>query len=110
MKKVFPILREALPITVMICFIPIVTDDIVLTVIYLGIIGATFTFRYEKRDWVFLVFGFFIMSVSEYFFVHTGVETFERRSLLRCMPLWLPVLWGYGFVAMRRAIVILEKE
>ena len=54
-----------------------------------------------------LVFGFFAMIASEYLFISTGVEKFERNSLLGLMPLWLPFLWAYGFVAIKRAISIL---
>jgi len=36
------------------------------------------------------------------------VETFVRNSLFGLMPLWLPFLWGYGFVAIKRGIKILE--
>jgi hypothetical protein len=54
-----------------------------------------------------LIFGFFIMIVAEYFFVMTGVETFRRNTLFGLMPLWLPFLWAYGYVAIKRAIEIL---
>ena len=49
------------------------------------------------------------MILSEAFFISTGVETFTRTSLLGIMPLWLPVLWGYAFVAIKRAILILDQ-
>ncbi|MBU0626560.1 hypothetical protein KKH82_03935 [Patescibacteria group bacterium] len=50
------------------------------------------------------------MIFAEYFFVSTGVETFNRRSFMGIMPLWLPVLRAYAFVAIKRAIVILNKR
>jgi hypothetical protein len=49
------------------------------------------------------------MIISEFFFISTGVETFVRDSLCGMMPLWLPFLWAYAFVAMRRAMIILDK-
>ena len=48
------------------------------------------------------------MIISEAIFISTGVETFIRNSLFGLMPLWLPFLWGYCFVAMKRAIKILN--
>ncbi|MBN2052170.1 hypothetical protein JW756_01585 [Candidatus Woesearchaeota archaeon] len=65
--------------------------------------------RYEQRDFLFFIFGFIAMIISEYLFVSTGVETFVRNTLFGLMPLWLPFLWAYAFVAMKRAIIILGK-
>lgn len=48
------------------------------------------------------------MIISEFFFVSTGVETFVRNTLFGIMPIWLPFLWGYGFVDIKRAIQILD--
>ena len=48
------------------------------------------------------------MIIAEYFFVSTGAETFLRKSLFGIMPLWLPFIWAYAFVAMKRAINILN--
>jgi hypothetical protein len=50
-----------------------------------------------------LGFGFIFMTLSEYLFISTGVEVFERDSLFGLMPLWLPFLWGYGFVVIKRS-------
>ncbi len=92
----------------MIGLIPIVSSDYILTLVYIAIIAIAFFIRYEKREYVFLTFGFFGMIISEYIFTSTKVETFDRNSLFGLMPLWLPFLWAYSFVAMKRAIKILE--
>ena len=107
-NKFWKILREAIPVILMIILIPFILNDFFLVAVYILIIAVSFLIKYEKKDWVFLIFGFFIMIVSEYFFISTGVEVFERKSLFGIMPIWLPVLWAYGFVAIRRAIKILE--
>lgn len=93
----------------MIGLIPLVHDDLILSALYLVIIAASFRVRYDKRDVIFLAIGFVVLFFSEYFFISTGVEIFLRRSLFGVMPLWLPLLWGYAFVVMRRGIVILEE-
>ncbi len=109
-KLVLKLFLQAVPIIVMIGLIPLVQNDILLAGVYALIIAASFVMKYEKNDVIFLVFGFFTLLISEYFFVSTGVEVFLRNSLFGVMPLWLPVLWGYAFVAMRRGIVILENH
>ncbi len=108
-KKFLNIFINTIPIISMVGLIAIIKNDYILTLLYIMIIAVALFFKYEKREYVFLVFGFFIMIISEYFFISTGVEVFMRKSLLGVMPLWLPFLWAYGFLAMKRAINILDK-
>jgi hypothetical protein len=100
---------NALPVLVMVLLIPFVQNDFLLTGIYMCIIAVSFWIKYEPKDWVFFIFGFCIMIASELLFISTGVETFVRNSLFGIMPLWLPFLWAYGFVAIHRATHILES-
>lgn len=99
-----------MPVTTMVALIPIIKNDYLLTAIDMGIIVLMLMIKKEKRDYQFLWFGFAIMIFAEYFFVSTGVETFNRRSFMGIMPLWLPVLRAYAFVAIKRVIVILNKR
>lgn len=61
-------------------------------------------------DGIIFIFGFCAMIFFEYIFISTGVETFVRNSLFGSMPLWLPFLWGYGFVAIKDGVKILEQN
>jgi hypothetical protein len=49
------------------------------------------------------------MIFFEYLFISTGVETFNRNSLFGIMPLWLPLLWAYAFVAIKRSVILLNS-
>ena len=108
MEKLTKIIVNILPIILMLLLIPIVINDYFLTLIYIIII----TYQYEKKDLLFLAIGFVAMFVAmligEYFFIKTGVETFNRNSLFNLMPLWLPFLWAYVFVIIKRVISILK--
>ncbi len=107
--KILRIILNTIPIILMIIIIPIFKNDYILTGIYIGIITISLLIKYSKNDYLFLIFGFIIMIISEYFFISTGVETFNRNSPFGIMPIWLPFLWAYAFVAMKRAIIILDK-
>lgn len=107
-NKVINIFLNVVPILVMIGLISVVRDDYLLTVVYIGIILISFFVKKEKGDIFIFIFGFFVMILSEMVFVSTGVETFIRNTLFGLMPLWLPFLWGYGFVAIKRGLKILE--
>lgn len=93
----------------MIGLIPFVQDDVLLSFMYIAIIAVSLIMKHEKDDFAVFVFGFVALLISEYFFVSTGVETFNRRTLFGVMPLWLPILWGYGFIAIRRGVGALTK-
>ncbi len=106
-NKPLLIFFNAIPIILMISLIYLIKNDYLLTSVYIIIIAISFIIKYEKKEIVVFTFGFFIMIIAEYFFVRTGVEIFVRNSLFNLMPLWLPFLWAYSFVGMKRAIKLL---
>ena len=108
MEKPLKIFLNIIPIILMLILIPLIKNDYLLTLIYIVIILVSFKIKYEKKDVLFLAFGFFVMIIGEYFFIKTGVETFNRNSLFNLMPLWLPFLWAYVFVIIKRVINILK--
>jgi len=106
-QKAIKIFLNALPIALMIGLIPLVENDFVLTLLYIFVAGFSFAIRRERHDYIAYLFGLVAITASEYFFIQTGVETFTRTSLFGIMPLWLPFLWAYAFVAIKRSLKIL---
>ena len=108
MIKILNIVVETIPIMLMIALVPFINNDYILSIIFIIIIAISLSIKYEKKDFTFLIFGLVALTISEYIFISTGVETFNRRTLFNIMPLWLPLLWAYAFVAIKRAINILK--
>lgn len=108
LNKIKLISFNAFPILGMIGCIPIIWNDYILTLIYLIITILSLWIHYEKNDILFYVVGFLLMLIFESIFILTGVEVFQRNSLFGIMPLWLPFLWAYGFIAIKRTIRILD--
>lgn len=98
------IIINATPILVMICLIPLIRNDYILSGIYALMAFATLTAKQDKIDVAIFFVGFFAMTFFEYLFISTGVETFQRNTLFGIMPLWLPFLWGYGYISIKRAV------
>ena len=92
----------------MLILIRIMENDYLLTLIYILIIILSFIFKYETKDLLFLFIGLIVMTIGKYFFIKTNVETFNRNTLFNIMPLWLPFLWAYVFVTIKRSINILK--
>lgn len=108
MRNFFKLFINAIPVLIMVALIPFVANDYLLVIVYLAIVSLAFAVKCEKNDAKIFAAGFVLMIVFEYLFVTTKVETFDRHSLFGLMPIWLPVLWGYGFVAIKRGVKILD--
>jgi hypothetical protein len=108
MQKILKIFLNAIPILFMVALIPLVKDDYPLTLFYVIIIIIALSIKRENNEYMIFIFGFIIMIIFEYFFISTGVEVFNRHSLFNIMPMWLPFLWGYGFIAIKRSVEILK--
>ncbi len=108
--KLVHVLLYALPIFGMIALIPFVQNDYVLTCIYVLCLAMLLVYRREPHDILAVAVGLVAITVAEVFFVSTGVETFARTTLFGIMPLWLPVLWAYVFVTVKRSLRILDAQ
>jgi hypothetical protein len=93
-----------LVIVLMIALIPIIENDYFLLGIYLLITLITLFIKFDLKDVKVFFLGLIMLTISESIFVSTGVETFNRNTLFGLMPIWLPVLWGYGFIAIKRTL------
>ena len=102
--KISYVILNSIPTLLMIILIPFIKNDYVLSSLYIIVIAVSFFLKYEKREYITFLFGLIIMIISESLFISTGVETFNRNSLFGIMPLWLPLLWAYSFVAIKRSI------
>ncbi|MBI2024045.1 hypothetical protein HYT00_01515 [Candidatus Giovannonibacteria bacterium] len=109
-QKILKILVNIIPAAIMIGLIPLVQNDYLLAVVYIVIIIAAFVVHREQLDFTAFFVGLFAMTISEYVFISTGAEIFTRQTFLGVMPIWLPVLWGYGFVVIERAVKILRDN
>jgi hypothetical protein len=93
----------------MILFIPFIENDYTLTLIYIAFIVAALIDKRDKADYVLITIGFFGLMLGEYLFIHMGVETFTRTTLLGVMPFWLPFLWAFIFLSMKRAFWLIIR-
>ncbi len=108
-QKVRSIILYFIPIVIMIGLIPLISNDYILTLVYIVCIAILMFVKSEKNDLAALLLGLIGIAISEYIFISTGVETFIRNSFLGLMPLWLPFLWAYVFITIKRSLRILDR-
>jgi len=109
MKKTFvPIFLETLPLLIGIFLTYLFwKNNIILLAVYLIAILIILKIKYQRGDLFALCYGFIIgllvetvgASVSRY-------QSFANPDFLG-IPMWLPVVWAYGFVLMKRIGVII---
>jgi len=110
MDKIKKIFLNSIPLLVMVGLIPLISNDFVLMAVFGLVISVSFLVKRQKNEWLIFIAGFLLMIFFEYIFILTGVEVFYRNTLFGIMPIWLPFLWAYGFVAIGRATKILDKQ
>ena len=88
-------------IILMIGLVPIIKNDYYLILTYIILISIFLKIYYEKKEYKLLIAGIIFIFLAEFFFILTRVETFTSQTLIN-MPIWLPVLWGYGFIVIKR--------
>lgn len=108
-RKLTAVTAYSIPIILMIGLIPVVRNEYALTLIYAACIVALLNIRPERNDWLALIFGLLGITTAEWLFVSTGVETFTQHTLFGSMPLWLPFLWAYAFITIKRCLRILDR-
>ncbi len=110
MKYLYQIILYLLAIFVMIALVPFIVNDYVLTAVYLLFIVAALLLKKERVDYTSLALGLVSTTLGEYFFISTGVEQFSRTTLFGVIPLWLPFLWSFIFLSIKRVFWILVKD
>jgi len=77
-------------------------DELIFTGAIILILLINFKIKYNKGEWTLFFLGFllglFIEVVLGLFY---RMQYWENPSLLG-VPLWLPFVWGYAFVFIRR--------
>ena len=109
MKKISilkKIILELIPILIMIALIPFF-KEIILVILFIIIILIAFKIKYQKKEVVVFLLGLIAMTMIELIFISTGIETFAHNKLFG-IPLWLPLIWGYGFVVIKRIIQLIK--
>ena len=106
-KNLIAISIYCVPIALMIGLISYVQNDYGLALLYIIFIIAIMLIKSEKYDLHALMLGVIVVTLFELLFVSTGVETFRNPSLFHLIPAWLPFLWGYAFVTIKRSLNLL---
>ena len=108
MGKYNLIFLEILPILIAVLLVSIFNKELELFVIGIILVGYTFFKNYESKEIYLFVLGMFVGLILELVGnFYLGQKWAEATFFT--IPIWLPILWGYGFLIIRRVGNILVK-
>ena len=85
-------------------------DELIFTGAIILILLINFKIKYCKNEWILfflgLLIGFFIEVILGLIY---RMQYWENPTLLG-VPMWLPLVWGYAFVFIRRIGNIIVKK
>lgn len=110
MTKFLSISVQALPVALMVSLLFFTQNTLLLSILYIVPALIYFFRQPQKINIIVYLTGLFFMTIFESIFLLTGVETFADKSLFGIMPIWLPFLWAYGFLAIKDSLLILLKN
>lgn len=103
MKKSWQIFIETLPILLGIILSYLLwRNSMLLFLVYLILTVGLILWRRDKKEFIIFGYGILIGFIVETIGTQiSGYQSFTEPDFLG-IPLWLPIVWGYGFVAMKR--------
>lgn len=103
------IFLELIPIFIMFIFIRLfLMNNLILTSLMIITIIISLFVKYEKKEYILMIAGAVLMTLIEILFVNTGAEKFTN-PLFFGIPVWLPIIWAYGLVVMKRIVLLLNS-
>ena len=110
MSKIVKIFIETLPILFGILFSYLFwQNNFLLLAIYLILSVVLIFWRGDNSEFAIFAYGIIIGGIVEIIGTEvSGYQSFSNPNFLG-IPIWLPIVWGYGFVAMKRIGFILKN-
>ena len=85
-------------------------NELIFTITVIFVLLINFKIKYYKGEWALffigLILGFFIEVILGLFYR----MQYCQDSTLLGVPIWLPIIWGYAFVFIRRIGSIIIKN
>ena len=109
MQRLLKVLIETLPILFGILLSYLFwQSNVLLFIIYFVLTLGLIYFHKDKTELVVFIYGILIGTIVEVIGTQiSGYQSFTKPDF-GGIPMWLPIVWGYGFVAMKRIGFVLE--
>ena len=96
------ILKQLLPFIIAFLVPIFIDNEILFTFIVLLLIGFSLKISYEKKEELLILFGIILGFIIEVVLGLVYRAQFWENASLFGVPIWLPLICGYGFLIIRR--------
>ena len=104
------LLFQLIPLGFVLVIFLFTQKEIYITAGIMLLIGLSFAIRYYHNEWKVLLFGIVLGFVFEIGGDLIYKAQYWENASLFGIPIWLPLMWGYGFIFIRRIGNILTKK
>ncbi|MBR9677499.1 hypothetical protein GOV04_05130 [Candidatus Woesearchaeota archaeon] len=80
----------------------VLRDEILVSISLMVLLGVVFFFHREPREWIVFLVGLVLGVLLEVGSDQILKLQYWSEGMLLGVPLWLPLLWGLGFILIRR--------
>jgi len=104
------VLKDIGPLIVALALQPFIQGEVQYTIVIVAVLLITFKIKYYKGEWTLFLVGAIISLLFEMVGGLYYRTQFWADASLFGIPIWLPILWGYGFVMIGRFRKYFVKE
>ena len=98
-REIFTQLAQLIAVFVILAF---TRNEIAFTLVIAGLLLINFKLKYYKNEWLLFLIGSILGFIIEVVLGLIHRMQFWGQGSLFGVPIWLPIVWGCGFVFIRR--------
>jgi general stress protein CsbA len=104
------VLFQILPLFLVLFIFVFTQNEFFVTAGIIFLITLSFMIKYYKKEWKVLVFGVILGIIFELGGDLIYKAQYWENASFFGIPIWLPLMWGYGFIFIRRIGNFLVKN
>lgn len=84
-------------------------NNVLLFILYIVLTAMLIYIHKDKSEFIIFAYGVVIGAIVEIIGTRvSGYQSFANPDF-GVIPMWLPIVWGYGFIAMKRIGMVLQS-
>ena len=104
------IATQLLQLIIVFVILTFTRSELIFVFVLVILLLVNFKIKYNKNEWVLFLIGCLVGFIIEVVLGKVYRMQYWQQDSLFGVPLWLPLLWGYGFVFIRRIGNLIVKD
>ncbi len=104
------IVIQLLQLIIVFIILTFTRNELIFTLVIAVLLLVNFKIKYNKNEWGLFLIGCLVGFIIEVALGKIYRMQYWQQDSLFGVPVWLPLLWGYGFVFIRRIGNLIVKD